>query len=86
MKTNFTHTMLTWIGAAIISTACAWGVTHYYSLQPTTDTPDNTQPDYVRPAVNTPRMADTDFTTAAQLSVNAVVHVKTTYTAQLVGT
>ncbi|MBO7234389.1 MAG: trypsin-like peptidase domain-containing protein [Paludibacteraceae bacterium] len=82
MKTNFTHTMLTWIGAAIISTACAWGVTHYYSLQPTTDTPDNTQPDYVRPAVNTPRMADTDFTTAAQLSVNAVVHVKTTYTAK----
>ena len=80
MKTNFTHTMLTWIGAAIISTACAWGVTHYYSLQPTTDTPDNTQPDYVRPAVNTPRMADTDFTTAAQLSVNAVVHVKTNYT------
>lgn len=82
MKTNFTHTMLTWIGAAIISTACAWGVTHYYSLQPTTDTPDNTQPDYVRPAVNTPRMADIDFTTAAQLSVNAVVHVKTTYTAK----
>jgi Do/DeqQ family serine protease len=84
MKTNFTHTALTWIGAAIISTACAWGITKHYnsSSHSTHATSDITHTDYDKSTVPTHHMAQTDFTTAAELSVNAVVHVKTTYTAR----
>lgn len=88
MKTNFTHTALTWLGAAIISTACTWGILHYNKTQnntPVPSTPDGvsiTQTNYAKLANIPHSAAETDFTIAAELSVNAVVHVKTTYTAK----
>ena len=88
MKTNMKTTALNWIGAAFISVACTWGVLEYTKKQttsPSETTPDGislTKTNYAKLAHINAIAGETDFTIAAELSVNAVVHVKTTYVAK----
>lgn len=88
MKTNMTKTLITWGGATLISVACTYGVLNHnqkLTNSETIITPDGvniTQANYAKLANITAGAGETDFTIAAELSVNAVVHVKTTYTAK----
>ena len=82
MKTSIT-TATTWIGAALISVGCTWGVLEYHSRSHKTTDTDGSISAASIPQTNRVHIdTETDLTIAAEQSVNAVVHVKTTYTAK----
>lgn len=87
MKRNYLKTIILFIAVAAVSAGTTALINHYTNNNRAVavtynDSIGGLQPAYAKFASLTAQAGETDFTVAAELSVNAVVHVKTKYPAQ----